>query len=392
MKGLSLELDRYLAQDYGINPKKKDEFAAWQASHQPFHWFSEFYSVTTSGGFDVVIGNPPYVAKSKISYGLMPQAMSTTECSNIYAPCMEQALVLLKKEGLFGMIVPVSLVSGDGYQNIANLCGNHSNWLSSYSNRPGKLFDGVEQRLTICVLKNDSKKLNFSSSYQHWYSSERDVLLQKISYNNSIKVPSRDLIAKIGNSIEASIFKKITGNLQSIPVNSKRSRHSKSLWYHDGPTYWIRVLPFNPDGNKSQKSNHYHELIFQDKLQADLYTSILTSSLFYFFFKVVGNCRDIGEREISMFKLPRISDNDIQNFGEQILELKSGLQSTAKKCSRKYKSGVIEYFEYYPAKCKSIIDSIDLILGKAFDLSNLEIDFIINYDIKYRMSGAYEEE
>jgi hypothetical protein len=72
---------------------------------------------------------------------------------------MEQAMVLLKQTGFFGMIVPVSLVSGDGYQNIASLCANHSNWLSSYSNRPGKLFDGVEQRLTICLLKNDSKKI-----------------------------------------------------------------------------------------------------------------------------------------------------------------------------------------------------------------------------------------
>jgi len=391
LNSLSLELDRYLAQDYGINPKKKDEFTAWRESHQPFHWFAEFYGVMRDGGFDVVIGNPPYVSKNKISYGLMPEVMNTTECSNIYAPCMEQALVLLKQTGLFGMIVPVSLVSGDGYQNIASLCGNHSNWLSSYSNRPGKLFDGVEQRLTICLLKNDSQKINYSSSYQHWYSIERDFLLEKISYNHTVKVPGRELMAKIGNSSEDSIFKKIIINNQSIPINSKRSRSSKSLWYHDGPTYWIRALPFDPDGNKSQKSNHYHELIFQDNLQAHLYTSILASSLFYFFFKVVGNCRDLGEREISLFKLPRLNENQMQGFEGLISKLKSVLESTAKKCTRRYKSGTVEYFEYYPAKCKLIIDSMDLILAKIFDFSNLEIDYIINYDIKYRMSGAEEE-
>ena len=392
LSDLSLQLDKYLAYDYGVNPLNESEFSAWQASHQPFHWFSEFYSVMKSGGFDVVIGNPPYVAKSKISYGLMPRGMSTTECSNIYAPCMEQALVLLKKEGLFGMIVPVSLVSGDGYQNIANLCGNHINWLSSYSNRPGKLFDGVEQRLTICLLKNDNQKLDFSSSYQHWYSSERETLLQKISYHNSVKVPGRELTAKIGNEIEKSIFQKITSYSQSIPVSSKRSKNSKSLWYHDGPTYWIRVLPFDPDGNKSEKSSHYHEVVFQDNSQADLYTSILASSLFYFFFKVVSNCRDFGEREITMFKLPKLSESEIKKLGSNVLNLKTGLQDTAKKCSRKYKSGIIEYYEYYPAKCKSVLDLIDLNLAGLFNLSSAEIDFIINYDIKYRIGVSDDEE
>ncbi|MGQ9688767.1 MAG: Eco57I restriction-modification methylase domain-containing protein, partial [Desulfobaccales bacterium] len=70
---LAEELDRYLAGEYGIRegnyPKKADyeaRFQQWRASHQPFHWFSEFYGIMKSGGFDVIIGNPPYVEYSKI--------------------------------------------------------------------------------------------------------------------------------------------------------------------------------------------------------------------------------------------------------------------------------------------------------------------------------------
>jgi hypothetical protein len=61
LSALSLELDRYLARDYGIDPDKAKAFSAWRESHQPFHWFAEFYGVMREGGFDVVIGNPPYV-------------------------------------------------------------------------------------------------------------------------------------------------------------------------------------------------------------------------------------------------------------------------------------------------------------------------------------------
>ena len=41
---------------------------------------------------------------------------------------------------------------------------------------------------------------------------------------------------------------------------------------------------------------------------------------------------------------------------------------------------------------KSVIDSIDIELGKLLGLSDDEVDFVINYDIKYRMGGADDEE
>ena len=44
------------------------------------------------------------------------------------------------------------------------------------------------------------------------------------------------------------------------------------------------------------------------------------------------------------------------------------------------------------ARAKAAIDEIDVVLGQSYGLTDLEIDFIINYDIKYRMGGADEEE
>ena len=48
------------------------------------------------------------------------------------------------------------------------------------------------------------------------------------------------------------------------------------------------------------------------------------------------------------------------------------------------KSGLkIETFNY--SKCKSTLDKIDGILGEIYDFTDEELDFIINYDINYRM-------
>ena len=55
------------------------------------------------------------------------------------------------------------------------------------------------------------------------------------------------------------------------------------------------------------------------------------------------------------------------------------------KFKKSKKSGDVEYEEFYPRKSKLIIDEIDKILAEHYEFTQEELDFIINYDIKYRM-------
>ena len=48
-------------------------------------------------------------------------------------------------------------------------------------------------------------------------------------------------------------------------------------------------------------------------------------------------------------------------------------------------TGNIKYQEFYPRLSKPIIDEIDELLAKHYGFTEEELDFIINYDIKYRM-------
>ncbi len=45
----------------------------------------------------------------------------------------------------------------------------------------------------------------------------------------------------------------------------------------------------------------------------------------------------------------------------------------------------MEYGQYWVAGAKPIIDKIDEFLAKHYGFTEEELDFIINYDIKYRM-------
>ena len=61
LQELEDDLNIYLAGNYSIKLSNKKDFSNWVNSHSPFHWLIEFYGIMSRGGFDVVIGNPPYV-------------------------------------------------------------------------------------------------------------------------------------------------------------------------------------------------------------------------------------------------------------------------------------------------------------------------------------------
>ena len=83
------ELDEYLAGEYGVKPSDGTAYQHWRDRHQPFHWFVEFYGIMHKGGFDVIIGNPPYVEYSKVKKeGYTVKGYETESCGNLYALCM----------------------------------------------------------------------------------------------------------------------------------------------------------------------------------------------------------------------------------------------------------------------------------------------------------------
>jgi len=107
LKALEDELNRYLAREYGVDVDKPAEYQEWRASHQPFHWFTEYYGILKHGGFDVIIGNPPYVGVRRITdYSV--RGYATAGCPDIYAMCVERSLQLLDHGARFAMILPIS--------------------------------------------------------------------------------------------------------------------------------------------------------------------------------------------------------------------------------------------------------------------------------------------
>ena len=54
-------------------------------------------------------------------------------------------------------------------------------------------------------------------------------------------------------------------------------------------------------------------------------------------------------------------------------------------------TGKVVYDEFCPKQSKPIIDEIDKVLAQHYGFTDEVLDYIINYDIKYRMGNADDE-
>ena len=103
------------------------------------------------------------------------------------------------------------------------------------------------------------------------------------------------------------------------------------------------------------------------------------------FVKVVF-CRNLTKSFIDNFGLPDKLGKE-KSLIEKGKQLFSNYEKNKRTKNTTYKTTGrnVVYDEYYPKLSKSIIDEIDKVLAKHYGFTDEELDFIINYDIKYRM-------
>jgi len=385
---LKKELDKILHKQYyeGI------EYNKWLETHKPFHWFTEFYEIMENGGFDVIIGNPPYVEYSKVRKEYTIRNYETESCGNLYAFVVERSKDILLRYGYISMIVPISIVSSERMSPLRKLIKDKIIY-SNFDVYPQKLFENAKQRLTIFIY-NEKLSKTFISKYLGWYPNERKYLFNKLKYIELENYDPETEIIKADSKILLSIWNKIISF--KMKIDDFKVNNHINIYFTDANYYYTKAFKFKPffmNDLGSDISSSIKILKVPNGLE-DILCSIINSNLFYLWWLTKSDCRHLEIKDVLEFRLFNLDKNYKFTIINKLVNLlMESYNKNSKIKSAKYKTiGLVKYQEFYPRLSKPIIDEIDTVLAEHYGFTEEELDFIINYDIKYRMGKQNDED
>jgi hypothetical protein len=167
------------------------------------------------------------------------------------------------------------------------------------------------------------------------------------------------------------------------------------IFYQEATRYWAKVtigLPYYAKNAKVGAPAHGRYLYFDEPDDANTVCAILNSNLFYLYFVAYGDCFHLSDRLVSHFPVVRtfFESADLKGLNGDLM---SDLKRNAQRATIKTSGGdTISYDEFYVSQSKTVVDEIDRVLAQHYGFTVEELDFLINYDINYRMGRDAEQE
>ena len=362
----------------GVDPSANMDFFLWHT------WFADVFA---KGGFDIVIGNPPYGAKvpneqKKLFQSLYPVAKTIPGklkgSQDTFVIFINLSYNILKSEGICSMIVPMSITGAKSMESLHNLLKHSTDniYISSYGDRPRRVFDGAEQQVSIIQFQktNSTAQKLFSTTINKRFSDEPfSVMLDNLEFVNVLGFVSEGRIPKIGKEIEVSILKKLLSTSKTL--KNYYDKKGAPIFYRKAGGRYYKIIKTIPT-----KSSAEGNINVMAKYQTAI-ASCLASNIFYWFWLIHSDWHNLRSNELEWFPIPfdNANEDDIHTLSLLYIEYEQSLNANSEITS----TGLLRFFA---RKSKPYIDKIDDYLGKLYELTEDEIMFIKNFDSRYRVN------
>ena len=397
---LADELDRLLAAEYGVDLKKAAAYDAWRNGHQPFHWFAEFYGIMARGGFDVVIGNPPYVSRRRVAESYTPKGFRTEGCPDIYATVVERSVNVCRSDGRTSMIVPLSLAFSSGFASLRTYLYGECDalWFSSFGRIPSALFSfDTRVRNTIYLARKSSRspKRSFTTRLHRWFDSQRPTLFDGLSYSPFSPSPFGGLIPKLSSARLIQGFESLLGGsgyrLQNdlAPARQGHHLHFKQTAYN-WLTFCVDQPPVYDTGNNIIPQTKYGTVRFRDPGDRDISMLFLSGKLAFVWWMAIGDDFDLTQSNFVSTPLGagQINEDHRRRLSALLPELEEAMSANL---VFKLNAGK-NIGNYNLAKCRHVTDKVDKIWLEALGLSDLWEEVELEHALVVRTSFEVEEE
>jgi hypothetical protein len=218
-------LERFGTDAITVNPgkMKKADRAVYEEAQKLgdqrrfFHWDLEFPEVfidlesaswQENGGFDVVVGNPPYgdiLDKQSKDYLIAVTGMRTGGRAEVYSNFIVLSISVTKSQGYQSFIIPNTCLDGSQFSGFRKIISDSTEIVSIRDFRNKKVFREADVMTAIIVIKNSVESLRdcYTINYDIWNDKNQDLLRKEASILLNSEEPWRPsdpIISKIENA------------------------------------------------------------------------------------------------------------------------------------------------------------------------------------------------
>lgn len=231
-------LDKYLYQLASIYGDF--DLETWVRTVNPSHWYLNFPEVMSRGGFDCVIGNPPYIPKSHIKEPMYLASIRLLDLAenyhDVYELCVSRSLAITTETGRMGLVVMSALAIGDKTERLRSeiAAEARAEFWSTYAVRPAGLFEGILVRNTILILGPKATHRSWSSQNNVFSATTRSWLFECLRYYPFVRAATETpLRGGPANSLARRLLsaKQIADTLERDPAVRVAFRASGKYWF-----------------------------------------------------------------------------------------------------------------------------------------------------------------
>ena len=370
-----------------LDPSANQDFFLWHT------WFKDIFD---NGGFDIVIGNPPYGAKlSQEHKNLFKNLYNSAKTIkgkqkgslDTYVLFLELGYNMLANNGQLAFIVPMPITSNDSVSGIHNILLSNCEpiSISSYAVRPKPVFKNAVVNSSIIMFTKSMQRcrtLLTTQMYRRGENFNLQYLVDHLEFINSRQFVRTGRIAKISKPIESQILSKL---FKATPIGDLLANNGLPVYYRTvGGRYFKVVTNYTTYSNKESSFNVKSEW-------RNVVACALSSSLAFWFYQVYSNNLSWSTYDIFDFTIPVKEITSKQKtqieelYKRYVNDIEKNVNTRNVSVESKYTMDVFK--EYKIVRSKAIIDEIDDYIGPLYGLTQEEIDFIKNYELEFRMAG-----
>lgn len=360
----------------------------------PLHFFYCYFGrdgqpfYAEKRGFDGIIGNPPYNVFVESEYFKNLEAHGT---GNLFGHFIVKGVNLSATGSAFTFIVPLSFASGSDFENVRRAIYHNYGHLKAahYSIRPAKLFQGVDQRMTIFIAtqKGGSPCVVESSRLYRFTEAEREEIVRHPVMGKAGEI-QEEYIPRVADDTGASIYRKFLSVKTKISdfIRKEEEEQGTEWWYHSVGRYWLKAynfIPFFTRNNIPGVSSKLNSITVNSPEAARACVAVVNSDLLYFWWIIQSDEFDLLPSEVSSMPLPETLLHDA-NVVDAVNKLMEDYKQKALRKRLRIKGVDIEMDEIHARKSRPFILQIDEILAPHYGLTEEELRFLQEYDSKFR--------